>query len=107
MGLDLRRATDEWYESEEWTRTAMIREVQGIRRRTRVRPVPVLALAIAITGLLAWKIATRKHVLEAEVVLLLTEGSLSAKHNGIPVDELREYVASVLLPTDKLTTLIQ
>jgi hypothetical protein len=100
-------ASDDWYQSEESTRTTMIAEVQRIRRRTRVRPLPVIALAVAITGLLSWKIATRKHVVEAEVVLLLTEGSLSAKHNGIPVDELREYVANVLLPNDKLAKLIE
>ncbi|MDB4958391.1 MAG: hypothetical protein JWO36_5960 [Myxococcales bacterium] len=107
MRAQLENATDEWFESEESTRASMIREVQRIRRRTRVRPIPVLLLAIAITGLITWKIATRQHVIEAEVVLLLTEGSLSAKHNGIPVEELREYVANVLLPNDKLAKLIE
>lgn len=101
------RASDDWYEAEESTRRGMIAEVQRIRRRLRVRPLPVLALAAAITGLLAWKLVTHKALVEAEIVLALTEGSLSAKHNGVPVDQLREYVDGVLLPDVKLRELIE
>jgi capsular polysaccharide biosynthesis protein len=52
-------------------------------------------------------LATRKTPFEAEVVLALTEGSLSQKHNGVPVDALREYVANVLMPDSKLLELIE
>jgi capsular polysaccharide biosynthesis protein len=97
---------DAWYESEESPRSAMIVEVQRIRRRTRTRPIPVLLLAAAITVGVTYKLATRKKPVEAEVVLLLTESSLSQKHNGLPVDELRAYVANVLLPDSKLLELV-
>ena len=107
MRVELDRATDEWYESEESTRVAMIEELQRIRRRTRVRPLPVLALAALITGFLVYKIVTRKTPVEAEVVLALTEGTLSAKHNGLHVDALRDYVTTVLLPNAKLAKLIE
>ena len=83
------RATDEWFESEESTRLGMIAEIQRIQRRTRVRFIPVLLLATAITSAITFILVTRKANLEAQVVLSLSEGSLSPRHSGIPVDELR------------------
>ena len=100
-------ATDAWFESERPTRIGMVEELQRIRRRFRARPLPVLALAALLTGAITYKLATRKLPVEAEVVLALTEGSLSAKHNGLRVDELREYVASVWMPNAKLGKLIE
>ena len=106
-GLRPTAGDDDWYDSEESTRRGMIDEIQRILRRTRARIVPVLVLAATITGLLAWKLVTRKTLVEAEVVLALTEGSLSAKHNGLPVDDLRDYVGTVLLSDAKLAELIE
>lgn len=100
-------ANDAWYESEESTRAGMVEELQRIRRRTLVRPWPVLALAALITGAITYKLATRKPLVEAEIVLALTEGALAEKHEGIPVVELREYVEGVLLPDAKLHELIE
>jgi capsular polysaccharide biosynthesis protein len=93
---------DAWYGSEESTRVGMIYEIQRIRRRTRTHPIRVILLAAIITGGIMYKLATRKAQVEAEVVLALTEGSLSEKHNGIPVDELRQYVTGVLMPDEGL-----
>jgi len=99
---------DDWFESEELTRLGMIVEAQRIRRRTRARPIPALLLAIAVTGFITYILATRRPAVEAEVVLALTEGSLSQKrHGGIPVEELHDYVADVLLPNAKLLEMIQ
>ena len=99
---------DDWYESEESTRKGMIQEVQRIRRRTRVRPLPVLALAAVLTGVIVYKVITRPQRFEAEVVLALREGSFGTnQHTGIPLDELREFVASVALPDYKLEELIE
>lgn len=98
---------DDWYESEESTRIGMILELQRIRRRTLVRPLPVLALALLVTAGITYKVATKQAVLEAEVVLALAEGSLAGQHTGIPVDQLRAYVTSVLLPDNKLIELIE
>ncbi|HEU4731401.1 MAG TPA: hypothetical protein VFT22_26085 [Kofleriaceae bacterium] len=99
--------SDEWYESEESTRVAMISELQRIRRRTKVRPIPVLVLAAVITLAITYKLATRPVILEANVVLALTEGTLSTGVNTLPVDQLRTYVNSVLLPDNKLIQLIE
>jgi hypothetical protein len=97
----------DWYDSEESTRVGMITELQRIRRRTLVRPIPVLVLAGLITAGITRKFATKPVVVEAQVVLALAEGSLSNRVNTIPVDELRQYVTSVLLPDNKLIQLIE
>ena len=107
MRLD-RRSNDDWYESEERTRKGMVVELQRIRRRMRVRPWPVLILAIAITGALTYKLVTRKQSYQAEVVLALREGTLGTKERiGMPLGELKEFVTSVLLPDKKLEELIE
>ncbi len=99
---------DDWYESEESTRKAMVREVQRLRRRARVRPWPVLVLAILITGAVTYKLVTRKQTFQAEVVLALHEGTLGTQERtGMPLGELREFVISVLLPDKKLEELIE
>src|SRR5690242_20018846 len=99
---------DDWYESEERTRRGMVQELQRIRRRTRVRPVPVLALALLITGALTFKLATRQQSFDAEVVLALREGSIGTRdHTGMPLGELKELVVSVLLPDNTLEELIE
>src|SRR5947209_420545 len=85
----------------------MVQELQRIRHRTLARPLPVIALAVVITAALGYKLATRKQPVEAEIVLALSEGALSAKHNGIPVDELRDYVSTVLLPNAKIAKLLE
>lgn len=100
---------DEWFESEPRTRDGLIQEVQRIRRRTRVRPIPVILLALLITGGITYKLATRKPIFYSEVVLALREGSLGSedKTTGLPLGELREFVLSVLLPDKRLGELIE
>jgi hypothetical protein len=85
----------------------MISELQRIRSRTLVRPLPVIALAILVTAGITYKVASKQAVLESEVVLALAEGSLGGQQTGIPVDQLRVYVTSVLLPDKKLIELIE
>lgn len=107
MRLDIDR-NDDWYESEESTRRGMVQELQRMHRRSRVRPLPVLALAVLITGALTFKIATRAQTFDAEVVLALREGTIGTRdHTGMPLGELKELVVSVLLPDNKLEELIE
>ena len=107
MRLRLDRISDEWYESEESTRAGMIAEVQRIRRRLRARPLPVIVLGLALGALITYKIATRKPVVEAEIVLELTEGSMASKHHAMPFDDLRHTVDGALLTDQKLGQLIE
>lgn len=97
----------DWYESEQPTRFGLIIELQRIKRRMRVRPLPVLLLATVITSAIMYKVSTKVTVLESEVVLALSEGTLAGQQAGIPVDQLRAYVTSVLLPDNKLAELIE
>jgi len=101
-------ARDAWFESEPLTRIEMVAELQRIKRRTLVRPLPVIALAALITFGITYKVATKPVSVEAEVVLALAEGTLADRNaNNIPVDQLREYVLSVLLPDKNLSELIE
>ena len=98
--------TGDWYESEQPTRRGMVAELQRIRRRTQIRPIPVLVLAVLVTGGIVRKIANRPVIVEAEVVLALAEGSLATRNTSVPVEQLRAYVTQVLLPDNRLLELI-
>jgi hypothetical protein len=101
-------AGEDWYDREESTRAAMITELQRIRRRFLAHPLRVLALAAVTSTALTYKVATRAAPLEAEVVLALTEGAMSAdKHHGLPVDDLRQWVDGVLITDVRLAQLIE
>lgn len=97
----------DWFDSEESTRIGMVSELQRIKRRTRVRPLPVLILTLLITAGITKKFMSKQPLLEASVTLALAEGAMANRYNGIPVDQLRQYVTSVLLPDNKLIELIE
>ena len=98
----------DWCDDEEPTRIGLIAELQRIRRRTIARPLPVIAMALLVTGLLVYRLTTHKAAQEAKVVLVLTQGSFSGKTtSGLPVEELKEYVTTVLMPNKKLAELIE
>lgn len=99
---------DDWYASEPSTRVRLVSELQRIRRRIAVRPLPVIALALVITAGITYKFATKPVAVEANVVLALSEGVLSTHSaTGVPADQLRQYVTTVLLPDAKLLELIE
>lgn len=98
---------DAWYESEEPTRLGLIAELQRIKRRTLVRPLPVILLALAITAGITYKLVTKPRQYEADITLSLTEGDTRLGLRAIPFEQLRAYVTSVLLPDAKLAALIE
>ena len=99
--------SDGWYESEESTRRGLVTELRRIALRTRARPWRVLALAALLTAGITYKVATKERIYEADVVLALTESSLSSEHTTIPYDQLRQYVETTLLPDRELEKLIE
>jgi hypothetical protein len=100
---------DGWFESEEPTRLGMVAELQRIRRRMVVRPLPVIALALLITGAVTYKVANKKRLYTADIVLAVSEGTMTSQQrdSGIPFEQLKQYVFSVLLPDAELAKLIE
>jgi hypothetical protein len=98
---------DGWFQSEEPTRLGLVFELRRIALRFRVRPLPVLLLAALMTGGVAFKFLNKPKLYEADVVLALTEGSDSPTKTGIPFDQLKAYIATVLMPEAKLLKLIE
>lgn len=106
--LSLHQLGDGWYESEESTRAGLVAELQRMRRRLTVRPLPVLLLAALITAAVTYKVVHKQPLVEAEVILALTEGQLGGTGQaGIPADQLRAYVNAVLLPDKQLIAMIE
>jgi hypothetical protein len=102
-----RSSGDQWYESEQPTRAGLVAELQRIRRRTRVRPIPVLVVAALVTAGITRNMATKPILVEAEVVIALTEGALASRSTGMPVDQLRDYVTRVLMPGQRLLEVVK
>ena len=99
---------EDWYDSEESTAAALVTELKRLRRRAQARWPVVLLAALLITGAVYRKFANKVPLHEAQVVLAFTEESLSTQNRrAIPVDQLREYVRSVLLPAKKLEAMIE
>jgi hypothetical protein len=87
----------------------MVAELQRIRRRTIVRPLPVILLALVITAGVTYKFAMKNRTYTADVVLAMSEGTLGGNERDrtIPFDQLKEYVANVLLPDGELLKVIE
>ena len=98
----------DWVESEIPTRTIMRQELQRMMRRARVRPLPVILLAAVLTAGIAYKVVTKPRLYTADVVLAINEGRMGGtRDKSIPFDQLKEYVASVLLPDVELLKVIE
>jgi capsular polysaccharide biosynthesis protein len=102
-----RSSGDQWYESEQPTRAGLVAELQRIRRRTRIRPIPVLVVAALVTAGITHNMATKPIIVEAEVVIALTEGAMASHSTGMPVEQLRGYVTQVLMPDKRLLEVVE
>ena len=99
---------DDWFGSEESMRRALVRELQRIARRTRTHWLRVVIVASLLTFAIYYKLSHKVVMHDAQVVLELAEESLSNDdHRTLPVDELREYVQTVLLPERELEGVIE
>jgi hypothetical protein len=98
---------DGWYRSEQPTRLGLVFELRRVALRFRVRPLRVLLLAAVVTSGIGFKFIKKPKLYEADVVLALTEGTEYSGKSGIPFDQLRAYVTSVLMPDAKLLALIE
>jgi capsular polysaccharide biosynthesis protein len=98
----------DWFEAEEPIERGMVSELQRIQQRMRIRPLPVLVLALVITAGVAYKFMSKPRMYTSNVVLALNEGVLAGdRDNSIPFDQLKEYVAHVLLPDQDVLEVIE
>jgi hypothetical protein len=97
---------DAWFQAEQPIRYAIVEELQRIKRRSRARMIPIVLIAAALTAAVIYKRSKKVRMHEAEVVIAVTEGSLSSGHIPMPVMELREYIASVLLSNQVIEQII-
>jgi hypothetical protein len=103
----LSQVSDDWYASEASTRSGLVEELQRIVGRMRARPIRVLALATVLAVGLTVVVARHRTPVDAEIVLALTEGEMTTKHDAVPVEDLRNYVDGVLITDAKLGDLIE
>lgn len=98
----------DWFASEAPTRVGMVAELQRIRRRARIRPLPVIALTLVITAAVTYKFAMKPRLYTADIVLAMNEGALgNERDKSIPFEQLKEYVSNVLLPDSALLQIIE
>lgn len=98
---------DGWYDSEPHTGSLLVFELRRIRRRIAARPLPVLLLAVLLATGLTYKVVTKEGLFESEIILALTEGTMTSDRSGLPAEQLREYVTSVLLADKNMIQVIE
>lgn len=98
---------DDWYESEEPTRRGYVAELRRIRRRVAVRPLPVLLLTAVLASLILYRVLNKPRTYFAEVVLAMTEGTMSGTRTGLPAAQLHEYVSAFLLSDHNVNQVIE
>ncbi len=101
---------DGWYESEEPTRLGMVSELSRMRERARRRPIRVALVALAITAGVTYKLVTKQPMVEAQIVLALSQGDLgkpTGRDAGLAIDQLKEDFVGKLLPDAKLLEIIE
>ncbi|MBK9036038.1 MAG: hypothetical protein IPL61_33140 [Myxococcales bacterium] len=92
----------DWFEAEEPLHLALYDVVDRLRRRALQRWWLVAILTVVLTGAVVRKVALKPTIYRARVILAITEGDLNAGFNPTPLDQLRDYVANVLLSSDRL-----
>ncbi|MCA9676708.1 MAG: hypothetical protein H6709_04400 [Kofleriaceae bacterium] len=98
---------DGWYEAEGATRYVLVAELQRLKRRARARWLPILVTVCALTGLAMYKRLKKVKLHEATVTIALTEGTMADGKDPMPAQELRDYVATVLLNNGVLLKVIE
>lgn len=92
----------DWFEAEQPLHLALYDVVDRLRRRAMQRWWLVIPLTVLLTGAVVRKVALRPEVHRSRVILAISEGDLNAGFNPTPLDQLRDYIGSVLLSSDRL-----
>ncbi|HSD89989.1 MAG TPA: hypothetical protein VLB44_20805 [Kofleriaceae bacterium] len=98
---------EDWFETELREKSTFASELRRIARRTKTRPFRVIIVAAVITAGIFYKMSTKPQMYEAGIVLVMREESLRTKdRKSIPVESLRDYVLTVLLPNKDLLGIV-
>ncbi len=97
---------EDWFEAEQPLARGLIAELQRLKRRARARWLPVVLVAIALVAGVLYKKSKAVKIKRAGVTMAVTEGSMGDGVLPMPVVELRDYIATVLLSNDALLALI-
>jgi hypothetical protein len=100
-------AAGDWCDGEERTRDGMVAELQRFKRRAQTRPWPIVITSLLLSALVTWWVVHKPRLVEADVTLAITEGSLGGRRMTLPVDQLRAYVETVLLTDTRLGELVE
>ena len=98
---------DAWFEAEPPTPGAMVVELQRLKRRARARLALVLLGASVLTALLVVKVARKPRSYAARIIMAVTEGTLAGSQEPTAMQELRDYVWTVLLSNERLMPIIE
>jgi hypothetical protein len=92
----------DWFEAERPLHLALYATLDRMRRRAMKRWWLVLLIAVVATAAVVRKVARKPQLHRARVILAITEGDLNTGWNPTPLDQLRDYIGSVLLSSERL-----
>lgn len=96
----------DWFEAETPLYREFYTELDRLRRRAQPRWWLVVLVAVVMTGLLVRKIASKPQAHRARVIMVVAEGDPASSWQPAPLDELRAYIANVLLSNERLLKLL-
>jgi hypothetical protein len=99
--------SDAWFEAEQPMRSALVEELQRLKRRARARLPLVILIATALTGAFMYKRMKKVKGHQAKVVLAVTEGTLSQRHQPMPLHEMKEYIVNVLMNDTEIVKIME
>lgn len=96
----------DWYESEPSFFRLLIAELQRLKRRAQARWPLVIAIGLALTAAVVWKVAKKPTMYRARLVMAITEGEMATSRDPTPLGELRDYIYNVLLTNGELVKML-
>jgi hypothetical protein len=100
-------AAHDWYEAEPPLGAIMVEDLRRLKFRAKARWLLLIVLALGLTVAVVVKIARKPPLHIARVVLALSEGEVSQRNAPLPMNDLRAYVTTVLMPASELTKVIE
>jgi hypothetical protein len=98
---------DAWFEAERPTHRALIVELQRLKRRAKARLGLVLIIGSLLTAALVMKVARKPRFYDARIIMAVTETHLGASQDTMGMQQLRDYILTVLLSNERLMKIVE